>query len=73
MCTLCRKVVCTIARILGASKVSLLQRRYALKHDAVLRYVIEAVKTFISNIEEAVPISTIISASCVRLGSFSRS
>ena len=42
--------------IFGAYKVSLLQGRYTLRHDTVLRQVIEAIKTFISNIKEAEPI-----------------
>ena len=57
MCTLCSKDVCTTAHILGACKVSLLQGRYTFRHDTVLRQVIGALKTFISNIKEAVPIS----------------
>ena len=57
MCTLCSKDVCTTAHILGACKVSLLQGRYTFRHDTVLRQVIAALKTFISNIKEAVPIS----------------
>ena len=42
---------------LGACKVSLQQRRYTFRHDTVLRRVIEALKTFILNIREAVSIS----------------
>ena len=57
MCTLCSKDVCTTAHILGACKVSLLQGRYTFRHYTVLLQVIEALKTFISNIKEAVPIS----------------
>ena len=57
MCTLCSKDVCTTAHILGACKVSLLQGRYTFRHDTVLRQVIAALKTFISNIKEMVPIS----------------
>ena len=55
MCTLCSKDVCTTAQILGACKV--LQERYTFRHDTVLRQFIATLKTFISNIKEAVPIS----------------
>ena len=88
-CTLCSKDVCTTAHILGACEVSLLQGRYTFRHDTVLRQVIAALKTFISNIREAVPISAKTSIkflkegvkvprkrsppSCIRLGSYSRS
>ena len=57
MFTLCSKDVCTTAHILGACKVALQQGRYTFRHDTVLNQVIEARKTFISNIKEAVPIS----------------
>ena len=57
MCTLCSKDLCTTAHVLGACKVSLQQRRYTLRHDTVLGKVIEALKTFILNIKEIVPIS----------------
>ena len=57
MCTLCSKDVCTTAHILGAYKVSLLQGRYSFRYDTVLRQVIEALKTFISNIKQALPVS----------------
>ena len=89
MCTLCSKDVCTTAYFLGACKVSLLQGRYPFSHDTVLRHVIAALKTFISNIREAVPISAKTSIkflnkgvkvprkrsppSCIRPGSYSRS
>ena len=56
-CTLCSKDVCTTAHILGACKLSLFQGRYTFMHDTVLRQVIAALKTFISDIKEAVPIS----------------
>ena len=56
MCTLCSKDVCTTTHILGACKISLLQGRYPFRHDSVLRQGIAALKTFISNIKEAVPI-----------------
>ena len=55
MCTPCSKDVCTAAHSLGACKISLLQGRYTFRHDPVLRQVIETLKTFISNIKEAVP------------------
>ena len=55
--TLFSKDVCTTAHILGACKVSLLQGRYTCRHDTVLRQVIAALKTCISNIKEAVPVS----------------
>ena len=57
MCTLCSKDVCTTAHILGAYKASLHQGRYTFRHDTVLRQVIAALKTFISNMKETVPIS----------------
>ena len=57
MCSLCSKDVGTTAHILGAPKVSLLQGRYSFRHDPVLRQVIAALKTSISNIKEAVHIS----------------
>ena len=55
--TLFSKYVCNTSHILGACKVSLLQGRYIFRHDTVLHQVIEALKTFISNIKEAVPVS----------------
>ena len=54
MCILCSKDVCTTAHC----KVSLQQGRYKFRHDTVLHQVIEALQTFISNIKEAVPISS---------------
>ena len=68
MCTLCSKDVCTTAHILGACKVSLLQGRYTFRHDTVLRQVIAALKTFISNIKETVPISAKTSIKFVKKG-----
>ena len=68
MCTLCSKDICTTAHILGASKVSLQQGRYTFRHDTVLRKVIEALKTFILNIKEAVPISPKSSIKFVKKG-----
>ena len=56
-CILCSKNVCTTAHILGACKVSLLQGRYTFRYDTVLHQDIAALKTFISNIKVAVPIS----------------
>ena len=55
--TLFSKDVCTTAHILGACKVSLLQGRYTFRYDTVLHQDIAALKTFISNIKVAVPIS----------------
>ena len=57
MCNLYSKDVSTTAHILGACKVSLLQGRYTFRHDTVLRQFVEALKTFISNIKEAVHVS----------------
>ena len=57
MSTLSSKDVCTTAHILGARKVSLQQGRYTFRHDTVLREVIEALKTFILNLKDTVPIS----------------
>ena len=68
MCTLCSKDVCTTVHILGAYKVSLLQGRYTFRHDAVLRQVIAALKTFISNIKETVPVSAKTSIKFVKKG-----
>ena len=67
-CTLCSKDVCTTADILGACKVVLQQGRYTFRHDTVLHQVIEALQTFISNIKEAVPISTKSSIMFVKKG-----
>ena len=64
ICTLCRKDI----HILGAYKVSLLQGRYTFRHDTVLRQVIAALKTFISNIKETVPISAKTSIKFVKKG-----
>ena len=47
----------TIANILGACKVSLLQGRYVFRHDTVLHQLIQVLKTLISSIKEAIPIS----------------
>ena len=68
MCTLCSKDVCTTAHILGACKVSLVQGRYTFRHDTVLRQVIAAPKSFISNIKETVPISAKTSIKFVKKG-----
>ena len=68
MCTLYSKDVCTTAHILGASRVSLLQGRYTFRHDTVLHQVIAALKTFISNIKEVVPISPKTSIKFVKKG-----
>ena len=68
ICTLCSKDVCTTAHILGAYKVSLLQERYTLRHDTVLRPVIAILKNFISNIKETVPISDNTSIKFVKKG-----
>ena len=57
MCTLCSKDVCTTVHILGACKVLLLQGRYSFRYDTVLHQVIEALKTFVSNIKQALPVS----------------
>ena len=59
VCTLCSKDVCTTTHILGACKVSLQQGRYTFRHDTVLRKVIESLKSFILNIKQAVPESSI--------------
>ena len=56
MCTLYSKDICTTAHTLGACKVSLQQGRYTFRHNTILHKVIEAVKNFILNIKEAVPI-----------------
>ena len=56
MCTKCIKDVYTAAHIIGC-KVSLQQGRYTFRPDTVLCIVIEALKTFILNMKEAVPIS----------------
>ena len=66
--TLSSKDVCTTANILGASKVSLLQGRHTFRHDTVLHQVIEALKTFISNIKEAAPVSATSSITFVKKG-----
>ena len=68
MCTLCSKDVCTTAHILGAYKASLHQGRYTFRHDTVLRQVIAALKTFISNMKEMVPISAKTSIKFVKKG-----
>ena len=68
MNTLCSKDVCTVAHILGACKVSLLQGKYTFRHDTVLRQVIEALKTSISNMKEAVPVSAKSSIVFVKKG-----
>ena len=68
MCTLCSKDACATAHILGACKVSLQQGRYTFRHDTALRQVIEPVKTSISNIKEAVPISAKSSVTFVKKG-----
>ena len=68
MCTLCSKDVCTTAHILGVCKVSLDQGRYTFRHDAVLRQVFAALKSFISNIKETVPISAKTSIKVVKKG-----
>ena len=67
-CTLCSKDLYTTEHILGACKVSLLQGRYTFRHDTVLRQAIAALKTFISNIKEVVPISAKISITFVKKG-----
>ena len=56
MCTLHSKDVCTTAHILGTCKVSLQQGRYIFTHHTVLCSVTEALKAFIVNIKEAVPV-----------------
>ena len=68
MNTLCSKDVCTVAHFLGACKVSLLQGKYTPRHDTVLRQVIEALKTSISNMKEAVPVSAKSSIVFVKKG-----
>ena len=68
MRTLCSKDVCTTAHLLGACKVSLVQGRYTFRHDTVLRQVIAAPKSFISNIKETVPISAKTSIKFVKKG-----
>ena len=68
MCTLCSKDVCTTAHILGACKVSLVQRRYTYRHDTVLCQVIAALKSFISNIKETVSFSANTSIKFVKKG-----
>ena len=60
MCTLCSKDLCTTAHILGACNVALQQGRYTFRHDTVLHQVIEALQTFISDIKEGVPISSLM-------------
>ena len=71
MCILCSKDVCTTAHILGTCKLSLLQGSYTLRRDTILRQVIAALKTFMSNIKEAGLISAKSSSwhftSCIRL------
>ena len=67
-CILCSKNVCTTAHILGACKVSLLQGRYTFRYDTVLHQDIAALKTFISNIKVAVPISAMWSMKFVKKG-----
>ena len=71
MCILYSKDVCTTAHILGTCKLSLLQGSYTFRHDTVLRQVIAALKTFMSNIKEAGLISAKSSSwhftSCIRL------
>ena len=57
MCTLCSKDVCTTAHTLGACKVSLELGRYTFRHNTVLCKAVEALKTFILNVKEAVIIS----------------
>ena len=49
-------------------KVSLLQGRYAFRHDSVLHQVIKVLKTLISNIKEAVSISAKSSIKFVKKG-----
>ena len=73
MCTLCSEDVCTTAQILGACNESLLQGTYTFRHGTVLRQVIAALKTFISNIKETVPISAKTSIKFVKKGSESAS
>ena len=68
VCTLCSKDVCTTAHISGACKVSLVQERDTLRHDTVLRQVIAALQSFISNIKETVPISAKTSIKFVKKG-----
>ena len=60
--------LCTTAHILRACKVSLQQGRYTFRHATVLGKVIEAVKTFILNIKEAVPIPAKTSINFVKNG-----
>ena len=68
VCTLCSKDVCTTTHILGACKVSLQQGRYTFRHDTVLRKITESLKSFILNIEQAVPISPKSSIKFVKKG-----
>ena len=68
MCTLCSKDVYTTAHILAACKVSLQQGRHTFRHDSVLWKIIEAIKTFILNIKEAVPIPVMPSIKFVKKG-----
>ena len=68
LCTLCSKDLCTTGHNLEAFMVSLQQGRYTFMHDNVLHQVIEALETFISNIKEAVPISTKSSITLLKKG-----
>ena len=68
MCTLCSENVCTTAHVLGACKVALLEGRYTFRHGNVLRQVIEALKTYASNIKEAVLVSAKSSIPFVKKG-----
>ena len=45
-CHLCKKNICTTAHVLGACKVSLKQGRYTYRHDAVLRIIVDEIKSF---------------------------
>ena len=56
MWTICSKYVFSTSHILGVWKVTLQQGCCTFRHDTVLRNVIEALKTFILNIKEAVVI-----------------
>ena len=68
MCTLCSEDVCTTAHVFGACKVPLLEGIYTFRHGNVLRQVIEILKTYVSNIKEAVPISAKSSIPFVKKG-----
>ena len=68
MCTLCSKDLCITWHNLEVFMVSLQQGRYTFMHDIALPQVMEVLKTFISNIKEAVPISTKSSITLLKKG-----